>query len=785
MSTVDPGIGESVSRAAEDMEPDHRKDGFAQETDDDYVQPNEWWFASALCPLLGATFGPVANGFSICALVYPWRAYIPPGKEAADGIKMEDPRWLIAVNAVSLAFALIGNGALLLNMARRVKFSIAQPTTITGYFAAGILLIADTSALASAPNYYITDSRALPAANHALTSAYYYAIMAASIYMIIGALMCLTVYGALAGRYKKEFNLGPAQRTLMLQTMSFIGYELLGALVFSKVEGWKYLDAVYWSQVTLLTIGLGDFSPQSNVGRGLLFPFAIGGILMVGLVVGSIRSLVLERGQEKMAARITEKRRETAVNNVDERKQTIKISWLAQADFSTDPSLTPAQRREEEFSIMRKVQATAERERRYFALCMSLSFALMLWFVGAAVFMVCEREQGWTYFTSLYFAFTGLLTIGYGDETPASNAGKAFFVIWSLLAVPSLTILISNMGDTIVKWFTDITEAVAQLTVLPGEEGFRISLKNVMSQLSMTAPGILGETKRKGMYLTRTGASAPWRGLFTADSRLDGHKHREQIMTRLATRLEQHIEEEELQDALQADSTGDPRERDIHFYHYVLSRELRSVQKDLNDSPPKKYTWGEWEYYLRLVGNVEDNTTDEFPGQNFPDTLVPQQLRAPQHAFEPSSSKGLHAGSDSDGMDADKDGVVDRVTDRKERLYWDPKPKETKKARILKTHDTAASLGAWSWLSDESPLMSSKTESQWILERLSAALVRELNRARKGYKKKPPISMDHITKARRLNEEAGKAHEKGEYGREHGIRRQAGDPEARYAMGEK
>lgn len=45
--------------------------------------------------------------------------------------------------------------------------------------------------------------------------------------------------------------------------------------------------------------------------------------------------------------------------------------------------------------------------------------------------------------------------------------------------------------------------------------------------------------------------------------------------------------------------------------------------------------------------------------------------------------------------------------------------------------------------------------------------------------------MDHITKARRLNEEAGKAHEKGEYGREHGIRRQAGDPEARYAMGEK
>ena len=73
MSTVDPGIGESVSKAAEDVNPDHRKNGITQEEDDDdYMQPNTWWFASTLCPLLGATFGPVANGFSICALVYPW-----------------------------------------------------------------------------------------------------------------------------------------------------------------------------------------------------------------------------------------------------------------------------------------------------------------------------------------------------------------------------------------------------------------------------------------------------------------------------------------------------------------------------------------------------------------------------------------------------------------------------------------------------------------------------------------------------------------------------------------
>ena len=84
--------------------------------------------------------------------------------------------------------------------------------------------------------------------------------MAAGIYLIIALLMCLTVYGAWKGHYARQFNLTTSQRTLMLQTMSFFTYLLLGALVFSHIEEWEYLDAVYWADVTLLTVGLGDYS---------------------------------------------------------------------------------------------------------------------------------------------------------------------------------------------------------------------------------------------------------------------------------------------------------------------------------------------------------------------------------------------------------------------------------------------------------------------------------------------------------------------------------------------
>lgn len=584
-------------------------------------------------------------------------------------------------------------------MARRVRFSIAQPITIAGFLTASVLLICDMAALTALPHYGITMPKAEPSANHALTGAFYYAIWAAAIYMIIGALMCFTVYGANKGYYRKDFQLTASQRTLMLQTMSFITYLLLGALVFSKIEGWEYLDAVYWADVTLLTVGIGDYTPATNVGKGLLFPFAIGGILIVGLVVGSIRTLVLERGKEKIAARITEKRRSTAVNHVDVRHQTIKISHFAKADFSTDPNMPLAERRKEEFYVMRKVQETAERERRYMALIMSTGVAGTLWFAGAAIFMRCEYQQQWSYFNALYFSYTSLLTIGYGDFQPMSNSGKPFFVLWSLLAVPSLTILISNMGDTIVKWVSDFTIWIGAVTVLPDEQGIRATAKKMLSSLkhsgSFVPPGIFGDVPHG------------------QDSNENRKMHETNLETRmldrLADRLSAHLEAEELEQAEAAHQQSDDLERDIHFYHYVLSRECRNVQKDLSASPPKKYAWGDWEYFLKLMGNEDD--PEDFPGQEQPDILVPDALRVssrqPTSTSPSPEPKKRHHG----------------IHRRKKRSTWS---------------------AGWSWLSNQSPLMGSKTESEWILERLSAALERELNRQRKGGRRKPPISYTEL-----------------------------------------
>lgn len=87
-------------------------------------------------------------------------------------------------------------------MGHRVRFAVAQPITIIGFLTAGVLLIADMAALTSSSTYFLTGQNA-PPERHALTGAFYYAIFAAGLYIMIGLLMCITVYGALREYYKK------------------------------------------------------------------------------------------------------------------------------------------------------------------------------------------------------------------------------------------------------------------------------------------------------------------------------------------------------------------------------------------------------------------------------------------------------------------------------------------------------------------------------------------------------------------------------------------------------
>ena len=542
-------------------------------------------------------------------------------------------------------------------MARRLSFSVAQPITIVGWYLSSFLLVGDISAIV-----HIVKK---PHQRRALTQGYYYAIFAAVLYFIISTLMVITVYGARKGHYSKEFKLNTSQRTLMLQTMSFMIYMLGGAGVFAKVEGWMFPDALYFTDYTLLTVGIGDYAPLTHLGRGLIFPYAIGGIVILGLVVGSIRSLVLERGKKKLGSRMVEKKREEKLQRLLKKGKGHKLKPVKNEKTAREIDMSERERREEEFNFMREIQSKAASQQKWMALFISGSAWCFLWFIGALVFYFAEHEQQWTYFQSLYFAHTSLLTIGYGDFKPFSNSGKAFFVLWSLLAVPTLTILISNMGDTVVKSIRDLTLWLGEFTLLPGEAGTRERIRTFASQIGGKIfrgasdvdepPGLLSGGKYTDEEKAAIGGPRAAGTDFLADKE----------------------ESDELRAAKLAAARGDKLSENTHHYHYLLIREFRNIMKDLNASPPRQYTYEEWAWFLKLMGEDEGSHTSH--------RTPPVKVEGFRPDKEPDISQG-------------------------------------------QTDDADKGVRQWSWVGNRSPLMGETEEAEWLLERLSMTLERELRR---------------------------------------------------------
>ncbi|KAI7035160.1 hypothetical protein KC352_g47071, partial [Hortaea werneckii] len=149
-------------------------DAFAKKGEEELVQdynaPIRWYMLATLFPLIAGTFGPMASMFNICAIAIPWRLIVDPDSPQSQGEHIDDPRWLVAVNIVSLVIAILANVALLGQMTNRLRFNVASPVTIVGWYISGFI---DIALAAVAPSQV-----PLPADNALATysQAYYYCI---------------------------------------------------------------------------------------------------------------------------------------------------------------------------------------------------------------------------------------------------------------------------------------------------------------------------------------------------------------------------------------------------------------------------------------------------------------------------------------------------------------------------------------------------------------------------------------------------------------------------------
>ncbi len=85
-------------------------------------------------------------------------------------------------------------------------------------------------------------------------------------------------------------------RPIMIYTGLIIA---VGAALYHWLEGWSWLDSVYFVVITLTTIGYGDLHPTMPVTKVITIFYGINGIVLILVLFDVIRNV---RGMEMKGA---------------------------------------------------------------------------------------------------------------------------------------------------------------------------------------------------------------------------------------------------------------------------------------------------------------------------------------------------------------------------------------------------------------------------------------------------------------------------------------------------
>jgi potassium channel subfamily K len=149
---------------------------------------------------------------------------------------------------------------------------------------------------------------------------------------------------------------------------------------------------------------------------------------------------------------------------------------------------------------------------------------------------------------------------------PQSNAGRPFFIVWSIIALPTMAFLVKYLGDTVIGSFKRGVSAIGDFTLLPKQGAYR-KLLNHFPRLTQWLQ------RRKDNKLSQQRLEAGFPVGIDEDA------------DRRAKTLEQFARETPT--------------------HYDLARRLaktiRQVAKDAKLKQEKQYTYVEWLQFGQMI----------------------------------------------------------------------------------------------------------------------------------------------------------------------------------------
>ncbi|CCG82310.1 putative Ion channel [Taphrina deformans PYCC 5710] len=365
----------------------------------------EHWLATMhsvfrMFPLMACLIAPLSVLLDIPALSQPWYGY--------ESQRLTDEKTSLILSSLSLFFNLVANILLFLRftMANRKAYTVVTRVSMIFW-----LLKAATAMV----NLIVFGVYHNNEPGYTYLEGFWSAIVSCFLASLSALMLLVHYFYEFDPRIAlKNNDVRLRGRGFMVNVTFFMISIGIQGLIFSRIEHWTYLDGLYFSTVSVLTVGFGDFSPTTTAGKIVLFPLVLLGIAQLAVVVSEIIDFFSQKSLDLTLATKHHIERERLRKELSQ--ETIDLN--------------------EELKLLEKSQKEQDNRTELIGLGYSLLSFFCLWFIGALVF---SKIEGWTYGNGLYFSYVFFLTLGFGDYSPATAAGRVIFIVYALLAVPVMT----------------------------------------------------------------------------------------------------------------------------------------------------------------------------------------------------------------------------------------------------------------------------------------------------------------------------------------------------------
>eukprot|EP01080_Neovahlkampfia_damariscottae_P009314 gene9314-1402_t len=292
-----------------------------------------------------------------------------------------------------------------------------------------------------------------------------------------------------------KFQLTPFFK--IVAVLNFISwYCLLFGLVIAAIEEWDFGTGLWYSYITMTTIGYGDTSPETNLGRVFYMIFSFVGLGLISVLFGFIGEFLIDSNTQEIKTRM-EKIYSTLYNKLDAKISSIDLNDLKNAGEEKneielkDVKSTPELGKEDEVEFkenpkneMKNTSFVQKLKKESFPILRTflkkgftigitiLSYPIILFVLPIPLWIIeskNEMEQTglndvWTYGNVIYLCITTFTTVGYGDLYPTTANGRIYMIFLSFIGLIQFGYFISSFGS-ILKSSLDLISESLKLTL--------------------------------------------------------------------------------------------------------------------------------------------------------------------------------------------------------------------------------------------------------------------------------------------------------------------------------